>query len=68
MECTRPISSDEDYSCDFVGFLCLIVRLNGSSQLLGSQVELHILNPLQVVSFRDLQSSEIRLIEVRHSQ
>jgi len=63
LECIRHISSDEDYSCGFVGFLHLIFQLNGSSQLLGSQVELYILCLLQVVSFKDLQSSEICLIE-----
>jgi len=68
LECVRHhtqiMSLDEDHICGFVRFLRLIVRLSGFSQLLDSQVKLHIFYPLQVVSFRDLQSSEIQLIEV----
>ena len=67
LKCVRHMSSNEDHSYGFVRFFCLIVRLNGSSQLLGSEVELQILYSLQVVSSKDLQNSEIKLIEVRHS-
>jgi len=67
LECVKHMSSNEDHSCDFIRFFCFIIRFNGNSQLLGNQVELHILHPFQVVSSRDLQSSEIQLIKVRHS-
>ncbi|TQD71250.1 hypothetical protein C1H46_043216 [Malus baccata] len=50
------MSSNEDHSSGFLNFANLIVCLffNGGTQVFCSEVELHILDPLEVVPSRDL--------------
>ncbi|KAM2260747.1 hypothetical protein FF1_042320 [Malus domestica] len=62
------MSSDEDHSSGFFSlanrFICCF--FNSRTQVLCSEVELHILNPLEVVPSRNLQSGEVEFVQVRH--
>ncbi|KAM2527034.1 hypothetical protein TB1_024328 [Malus domestica] len=62
------MSSDEDHSGGFFSFTNRIVRLffNSRTQVLCSEVELHILDPLEVVPSRNLQSDEVEFVQIRH--
>ncbi|KAM1151399.1 hypothetical protein ACFX19_034722 [Malus domestica] len=62
------MSSDEDHSSGFFSLAKRVVRLffNGETQVLCSEVELHILDPLKVVPSKDLQSGEVQFVQIRH--
>ncbi|KAM2351960.1 hypothetical protein ACFXTH_006705 [Malus domestica] len=55
LQCIMNVSSDEDHGSDFLNFANQVVRLifNGGMQIFCSEVELHILDPLEVVSSKD---------------
>ncbi|KAM2967112.1 hypothetical protein FF1_027411 [Malus domestica] len=59
------MSSDEDHGSGFLNFTNRVVRLifNGMTQVLCSEMELHILDPLEVVPSRDLQSGEVEFVQ-----
>ncbi|KAM2067739.1 hypothetical protein ACFX1T_044043 [Malus domestica] len=62
------VSLNEDHSSSFLSFVdgCIVDWfLDGSSKTLWNE-ELHVLNPLQVVSSGDFQKGEIELVQVRH--
>ena len=62
------MSSDQDHSGGFLSFANRVVRLifNGRTQIISSEVELHSLDPVEVVPSRDLQSGEVEFIQIRH--
>ena len=62
------MSLDEDHCVCFFSFANRVVRrfFNGGTKVLCSEVELHILNPLEVVPSRDLQSGEVEFVQIRH--
>ncbi|KAM2273926.1 hypothetical protein ACFX1S_043796 [Malus domestica] len=67
LQCIMDVSSNEDHCNSFLNFndWFIVDRfLNGGFNTLCSKMELHILNPLQVVSSRYLQSDEIKLVQV----
>ena len=62
------VSSYADHGSGFLSFTNRVVRLiiNGRMQILYGVVELHILDPLNVVSSRDLQNGEVEFVQIRH--
>ena len=62
------MSSDEDHNGGFFSFANRVVRLffDSGMQVLSSEVELHILDPLDVVCSRDFQSGEVEFVQIRH--
>ncbi|KAM1390754.1 hypothetical protein ACFX2I_018545 [Malus domestica] len=67
LQCIMDMSVDEDHSSSFLSFVdgFIVGRfLDNSSKTLCSKMELHIVNPLQVVSSRDIQNDEIKLVQV----
>ncbi|KAM1480812.1 hypothetical protein ACFX2I_027912 [Malus domestica] len=68
LQCIMNVSLDEDHGSGFLSFAYRVVRLifNGTMQILCGEVELHILDPLEVVSSRDHQSDEVEFVQIRH--
>ena len=62
LQCIMDESADEDHSSSFLSFVDGFVVgrfLDSSSKTLCSKMELHILNPLWVVSSKDFHNGEI---------
>ncbi|KAM1698793.1 hypothetical protein ACFX2K_030221 [Malus domestica] len=67
LQCIMDVSLNEDHCSSFLIFIdgfVVDMCLNGSSNTFYSKMELHVLNPLQVVSSRDFQSGKIELVQV----
>ena len=62
------MSSDEDHGSGFLSFANRVVCLifNGKTQILCSEEELHIFDPLAVVSSKDLQSGKVEFVQIQH--
>ncbi|KAM2518280.1 hypothetical protein PS1_033091 [Malus domestica] len=62
------MSLDEDHGSGFLSFANRVVRLifNGGTQILCSEVEFHILDPLEVVPFSDLQNGKVEFVQIRY--
>ena len=56
LQCIMDVSSNEDHCSSLLSFVNRFVGdrfLDGSSNTLCSEMKLHVLNPLQIVSSRD---------------
>ncbi|KAM1692820.1 hypothetical protein ACFX2K_032391 [Malus domestica] len=67
VQCIMDVSSNKDHCIRLLSFVDRFVIggcLDGGSNTLCSQMELHVLNSLQIVSSGDFYSGEIELVQV----